>query len=337
MSEKTTDTNGIVTAWPEIIGHGTRQKDLEIILNNRRIPHALLFSGPDGVGKATVAKAFAKRVFATLGDSHQAALVEVGNHPDLHYLDQQEQKKGISVEQVRDLCGVLQMKPYSGACSFAIIDNAHEMNSSAANALLKSLEEPCNNSFLILITHAPHRLPETIVSRCQRIHFGALTKKECATIIDRSLKDSLSSKEIENLNALCEDSVGLLSKFFSIEQKTKKIIDLESSKTTLGEVLEQYHSLHKSLEKFCEPFGSSKCSPNEALQVASYFAGGPHSLDLAWATVRTVYRRKLRAAEVSQANRWSGFLSHALTAEKRTKERNVNPLLEFTSLFLELC
>lgn len=117
-------------------------------------PHAYLFSGPEGIGKKMLAMDFAEKVLQT--DKLQV-------HPDFQLYDNPGE---ISVESIRDFLPGLSYKPLMGKYKVAIINNSHNLNTQAANALLKTLEEPSASTIIILVGDAGRHLP-TILSRCQ--------------------------------------------------------------------------------------------------------------------------------------------------------------------------
>lgn len=147
------------------------------------MPHALLLCGPAGLGK----RAFAARFVGGLlcersldgeacGSCRGCLLLAAGSHPDRVALSFGLRKDGaprseIVVEQIRELSARLAMSSQFGGWQVAMIDPADAMNAAAANALLKTLEEPSAQTLLILLADAPWRLPQTIRSRCQRIEF----------------------------------------------------------------------------------------------------------------------------------------------------------------------
>lgn len=135
-----------------------------------RAPHAVLLLGPAGAGKRAAAVWLAQERLglagATDGPQYPVAVPE---HADLRWLRPAEDKKTISIDQVRDLVASLALTTYAGAGKVAVIEPANAMTDSAANGLLKTLEEPSGNALIILVADRLGRLPATIVSRCQRI------------------------------------------------------------------------------------------------------------------------------------------------------------------------
>lgn len=145
----------------------------------RRLPQALLFSGQYGLGKKDFALVLAKLVLCEAGGEsacdicHSCQLFRAGNHPDFFTIYPEENGKTIKVDQIRDLTASLNQTAQLNGYQVAVICPAESMNAAAANALLKTLEEPPGPVILILISHRLGGLPITIVSRCQKIAFFA--------------------------------------------------------------------------------------------------------------------------------------------------------------------
>lgn len=146
-------------------------------LERKRVPHAIIIQGPDGVGKAMLARCIAKSALclAETGqpcDSCNAChWFDASTHPDWRLLapDDEAKSKQIKVDQVRELIAWMSLSSQGSAHRVALIEPADGLNEAAANSLLKTLEEPPENSLLILVTSKPHRLPVTIRSRCQAL------------------------------------------------------------------------------------------------------------------------------------------------------------------------
>ena len=152
--------------------------NLQGAIRQDRIPHALLLVGGRGMGIAQFADALAAGILCrqptaegACGECKSCILFEAGNHPDLFRVEPEEEGKAIKVDAVRDLIASVQLRSQYGRHKIAIINPAEAMNRSAANSLLKTLEEPPSSSLLILISPQPSLLPVTIRSRCQRLDF----------------------------------------------------------------------------------------------------------------------------------------------------------------------
>jgi len=158
-------------------------ESLENAWARQRLGHAWLIAGPAGLGKLNLALVVADRLLQgtagrevppTLGpkeavDAMRERHAPTDHHPDLHWLHPDEDKRTISVEQVREATEALSLKGFQGATKVVLIEPAEAMTVAAANALLKSLEEPTADTYMLLISHQPGRLPSTIRSRCQTL------------------------------------------------------------------------------------------------------------------------------------------------------------------------
>ncbi len=147
------------------------------------LAHALLLCGPAGLGKRAFAQRFVQGLLCTeptegdpCGHCRSCLLIAAGTHPDVLSLSFGLRKDGVQrseivVDQIRELSARLAMSSQFSGWQVVTIDPADAMNPAAANALLKTLEEPAAQTMLILLADAPWRLPQTIRSRCQRIEF----------------------------------------------------------------------------------------------------------------------------------------------------------------------
>lgn len=135
-----------------------------------RVPHAIMLAGAQGTGKRCAAAWLARcRLGMSSPDSGPQYPFEIPAHADLRWLTPPEDKRSIGVEQIRELVASMSLTSYSGGGKVAVIDPANAMTTSAANSLLKTLEEPAGDALLILVADRSGRLPATIFSRCQRI------------------------------------------------------------------------------------------------------------------------------------------------------------------------
>ena len=192
---------------------------------SRRLHHGWLLAGPKGVGKATFAKAAATRVLAEAAgppvdlpgletplDHPMARLMAAGSHPDFRLLERLERPTGglarnISVDQVRSLGELLSVTPSMSTWRAIVIDAVDDLEASAANALLKMLEEPPANVLFFLVSHAPGRLLPTIRSRCRRLDFARLSDDAMTSLLSHSLPQT-NSAEIARLIEFANGSIG---------------------------------------------------------------------------------------------------------------------------------
>lgn len=169
-------------------------------LDGGRMGHALLVCGPAMLGKRAVVERLAARVLGAGCEARTAALVAAGTHPDLHVVGLEPNREGrlrseIVIEQIRDLSEKLSLTPQFGGAVVAIIDPADALNAAAANALLKTLEEPQPGRYLWLVTANPSRLPATIRSRCQRLEFRLPPRTEALEWLRAQGHDAAAADE----------------------------------------------------------------------------------------------------------------------------------------------
>ncbi len=169
----------------EIIGHEWAVHLLRRALEAGELSHAYLFTGPPGIGKGTLARAFAAAILCPEADRpcgrcRSCRLVASGNHPDLFWVQPASEVGHLKVEQVRELQHHLALTPNMAAHRVAILDRFDQATPSAANALLKTLEEPPEFVILILLAPDIDSLLPTIVSRCQVIPLRPIPKQQIA-------------------------------------------------------------------------------------------------------------------------------------------------------------
>jgi DNA polymerase-3 subunit delta' len=179
-------------AFSDIHDQDTPIARLLTLLERRTIPHALLFTGIDGIGKATVARRFAmavnchrrdqaETVDLPCGSCRSCRRIDGGLHPDVLHID--PQGAFIRIDQIRALCDTLALKPYEAGIRLAILHDAQALNPEAGNALLKVLEEPPEGTVLILTANQTSDLLPTIVSRCRRVRFNPLRRETIAALL----------------------------------------------------------------------------------------------------------------------------------------------------------
>jgi DNA polymerase-3 subunit delta' len=193
---------------------------------SRKLHHAWLLAGGKGVGKARFALAAARRVLAEAAgppvelpgigtpDEHPIVkLISAGSHPDMRWLERLPKEKGeglarnITVKQVRDLSELFDLSPAMSKWRVAVIDTIDELEPSAANALLKMLEEPPPNSIFLLVSHAPGRLLPTIRSRCRRLDFQPLGDDAMTSVLEAQAPQ-IAAAERQRIIAMAGGSAG---------------------------------------------------------------------------------------------------------------------------------
>ncbi len=202
--------------WHSIRGHDRVADELRAAARSGRFPHALLFVGPEGVGKRTFALKLTQALLCEerpeadlelCGGCPGCLQAEAGTHPDLLTAGRPEDKQELPIKVIRDLCDEFALKPARGGRKVAIVDDVDSMNEEAANAFLKTLEEPPPGAVLILLGTSAERQLETVVSRCQVVRFDPLPADDLAAVL---VERGVASEPAEALKlaTLADGSVG---------------------------------------------------------------------------------------------------------------------------------
>lgn len=175
----------------------------------KRVSHAYLFFGPEGIGKKALGLRFAKALNCFKEDDRpcdqclSCKKAEGRNHPDISLIAAEGQE--IKINQMRALERDVRFPPLEGNYKIYIIDDAHRLNEEAANCFLKTLEEPPSFAVHILVSAHPHLLPLTILSRCQRLRFSSLSQEEMVALL---IEKGTPPDEAALLASLSEGSLG---------------------------------------------------------------------------------------------------------------------------------
>lgn len=230
-----------------IFGQDRAVEQFETAWRRGSLHHAWLLAGPKGVGKATFAREAATRVLAeaagpavdapglqTPDDHRIARLVEAGSHPDLRWLERLTNDKtenlarNITVDQVRSLGDLVDLTPALSPWRVVVTDSIDDLEKSAANALLKMLEEPPANTIFFLVSHAPGRLLPTIRSRCRRLDFQALDDDAMTSVLSNALpeqKDLQLNRVIAAAGGSAGRALSLAAlDLISLEEKALRIL-----------------------------------------------------------------------------------------------------------------
>ncbi len=244
---------------------------IRAMLVRGRLPHALLITGPEGVGKYTLALGLAQAVNCerpgqgeACGTCAQCGKIERGVHPDVNVLKPEGRKQVIKIDDIRELRNQIAYRPFEGETKVFIIRQAQRLGIEAANALLKTLEEPPPQSLILLTAPEEADLLPTVVSRCLRLGLAPLGRDLIEDWLMRERQ--IGGEEARLLAALAGGCLGRV-----VEMEPEKIRDRRV------EILERLGALDAS-------------RPGEAIQWAEELAGDEDDRAEFFDLIRFVYR-----------------------------------------------
>ena len=217
-------------SFTEIYGQDRAIEQLKTAFESGRMHHAILFSGPDGIGKQTLARVVANLLLCTTpmgaepcracGGCHR---FDEGTHADYLSVGLLQKSDGtlekmIKVDQIRALQKKLTLKSYEGGRRVIVITDADRMNPSTANALLKTLEEPPQDTVFLLTTNVPSALLPTVISRCQSLRLAPLSDEVLVHIATSLLGRELS--DVEGVLEVADGSVSRLVQLLDHDMRT---------------------------------------------------------------------------------------------------------------------
>lgn len=213
---------------------------LDQSLKQGRLAHALLLSGEKGNGKLTLAKALAQKALCqqpaefACGQCKSCLLIAADTHPD--YLLIEPDGKNIKIDQIRQMIEQLNQTAQQSAMKVVIIAPAEAMNTAAANALLKCLEEPTAKTLIILLSHAPQRLLPTIRSRCQQLVLSKPTTEQAEQYLQPIITDAAQRQQLlalANGNPLLAEQFAQMDLLPLQEQLQQLLIKLSQGQVNL--------------------------------------------------------------------------------------------------------
>ena len=251
--------NEINEPWQNelFIGHQPIISQLDRLKNNNSLNNTLLFSGPIGIGKCTLAFRYSSYIFSDIDSSfmdykqiNNSISTQISNHshPNLHYIsnaDENGSSLEIKIEVIRKLKEHLTGKLLNGGYRVIIIDTINDLNKSAQNALLKILEEPPVNTLFVLITHNISKVPDTILSRCLKFNFKNLSIADTKQVINH----------------------------LSHEMNTEQIIDMYGMNASPGKIVNlMNNNFEEIIQDFNDLINSKNINEKNVLKIIKYYS-----------------------------------------------------------------
>jgi DNA polymerase III delta prime subunit len=312
-----------------VVGHTRQRSGLAKLLAEGRLPSTLIFTGIASIGKQGVAYELAQKILCEerLSEanaphiassqsegglppiqSNSSALFQANNHPDLHYI-QCGGENGASVEQLREKLDQLNLTAFLAGKKIAILNDADNLSVVASNILLKSLEEPRPDTYFLLIAHNPTRLPQTLLSRCQRWYFDKLTPDDIALILKNRGQITQNEGDPHNYKLLVAEG-----SFASLE--------------TINSRPGMWEEVEDTLE------AAFLGQESRILSAAQAWAAQKDSIrDRCTLLLAAIHRRlHEQSSNPTAAAIWALAIQNTIDAEYLMVERHVSPLLTFATL-----
>ena len=225
-------------SFAEMSGQTHIKQTLQNALLYNKTTHAYLFSGPRGTGKTSAAKIFAKALNCENGPAKEPCntcetckSITVGSNTDVIEFDAASNSR---VEEMRDIIEKVRFAPSNAKYKVYIIDEVHMLSTSAFNALLKTLEEPPAHAVFILATTEPHKIPLTIISRCQRFDFKRITSSDIVSRMEEVLTDAKIEYDEDVLKIIAQAAAGGMRDALSM---LDQVVSFSADKMTIADAL----------------------------------------------------------------------------------------------------
>ncbi len=233
--------------WDEVVGQPQVIQTLRNAVRGERVAHAYLFAGPRGTGKTSTARLLAKAINCLADDPADrpcnkcspCTAVNEGRFLDLIEIDA---ASNTSVEDVRDLRDKINFSPSQGRAKVYIVDEVHMLSTAAFNALLKTLEEPPDHAIFVLATTEVHKIPATVISRCQRHEFRRLPVKVISDYLAQQVANEAIDAEPAALEVIARQATGSFRDAISLLDQlasTGETVTIQTVQTVLGTAASQ--------------------------------------------------------------------------------------------------
>ncbi|HPX31891.1 MAG TPA: DNA polymerase III subunit gamma/tau [Erysipelotrichaceae bacterium] len=291
--------------FDEVFGQQHIVETLKNAIKHNKLAHAYLFCGPRGTGKTTVAKILAKMVNCESENERPCCIcascidIQESAHPDVVEMDAASNN---GVDEARELVEKVKYAPMSGKYKVYIIDEVHMMTTGAFNALLKTIEEPPSFCIFVLATTEPHKIPSTIISRCQRFDFKKLSKKviqiNLAQICEKE-KINCSKEAISLIADLADggmrDSLSILDQCIAYAQDDINLQDVSDvyGVATTADKIELYQLIYeKEVKKLIEKLSEIETNGIDIRRLTTDL------IDIAKETVVYIYSKNMDTLSV---------------------------------------
>lgn len=227
--------------FEDIIGQNHITQTLRNAIRLNRTAHAYLFSGPRGVGKTTTARIFAMALNCQhgptetpCGECTTCIRISQGQSMDVLEIDGASNR---GIDEIRELRSKIGFAPVEGKYKIYIIDEVHMLTNEAFNALLKTLEEPPAQVIFIFATTAPHKVPNTILSRCQSFYFHRISVEEMVEKLKKIVSEDKLNIDVPSLRIIAQNATGSLRDAESILDQVITYSENEVTPEQVGEIL----------------------------------------------------------------------------------------------------